>query len=142
MMYDPKTNERTFSKRERPSCPPWATTEARHAMAYATNAFKRLTGYRAENRHDHIRSGRTEADQAMAYARNISARMRGFRPDHPHEHDSHPGLDPGRNNRLARGGRMAGTHGDQAVAYARDLFRRLSGLPAQEPFFSNRRPSK
>lgn len=109
--------------------PAMGFTEADYAMAYAKDAFKRLTGHSAADRRAHVRSAGTKAEQAMAYAEDTFARMRGIRPAHPH--------DP-----VARGARTAGTQADRAMVYANEMFRRLRGLPAQEPLHSDRRQNE
>jgi hypothetical protein len=147
MMDDPKTDDRTFvDGRRRPQAvqlaigfPAKGLTETNHAMTYASDAFKRLTGYLAEEHHGLVRGASTGADGAMAYAENIFVRMKGFQPDHPHERDRRLDLGPARDDRVARGGRMTGMQADRAMVYAKDMFRRLRGLPEQEPLPSNRR---
>ena len=138
MMYDPKTDERTLNDREKPRTvfPPLGLTEADHAMAYAREAFKRLTGYPAEERQ--VRGASTGAAGAMAYAEDIFGRMRGYRMAHPYDYDYHLHRYPARDDHVARGGGMPSTQAEWAMIYAKDVFRRLRGLAAQEPLGSNR----
>jgi hypothetical protein len=136
-MYDPKADERTFDDHKGPQAVFPATTEADHALAYAKEAFKRLTGYPAKERH--IRGTNTGAAGAMAYADDTFARMKGYRMNHPYDFDYHLHRHRARDDHVARGGRMAGTEADRAMIYAKDVFRRLRGLPAQEPLGLNGR---
>jgi uncharacterized protein YjiS (DUF1127 family) len=103
-------------------------------MAYATDAFKRLTGYPAEERR--VRGASTGADGAMAYAQDIFARMRGARPDHPYDFAYHLHRLSACDDHGARGGGMPGTQAEWAVIYGKEVFSRLRG---PEPLGSNHR---
>jgi uncharacterized protein YjiS (DUF1127 family) len=135
-MYDPKADERTFDDHKGRQAVFPAMTEADHAMAYAKEAFKRLTGYPAEERR--VRGASMGAAGAMAYAEDIFTRMKGYRMNHPYDFDYHLHRHRARDDHVARGGGMRGTQAERAMIYAKDVFKRLRGLPAQEPLGSNR----
>ena len=109
MMYDPKTDDRTFSGREKTRAVlpiMGSTTETSYAMAYAMDVFKRLTGEPAEKRHHHIQIVGTEADQAMAYAKDMFRRLRGLPEQEPL--GSNRRQDKVRQHRLQRPSRSGG----------------------------------
>ena len=131
-IYDPKTDERIFDDHEGPQAVFPAMIKADDAMAYAKDAFKRLTGYPAQER----RGAATGAGGTMAYAENIFARMRGDRPDHPYDFAYHLHRHRARDDHVARRGGTPGTQAEWAMIYAKDVFRRLRG---PEPLGFNRR---
>jgi uncharacterized protein YjiS (DUF1127 family) len=108
-------------------------TEADRAIAYAKDAFKRLTGDPAEERRD--RDASTGAVGAMAYAEDIFARVRGDRPNHPYDYGYHLHRHPAQDGNVAQRDETPGTQVEWAVIYAKDVFRRLRG---QEPLGSPR----
>jgi uncharacterized protein YjiS (DUF1127 family) len=136
-MYDPKADERTFDDHKGRQAVFPAMTEADHALAYAKEAFKRLTGYPAKERH--IRGTNTGAAGAMAYADDTFARMKGYRMNHPYDFDYHLHRHRARDDHVARGGGMPSTQAEWSMIYAKDVFRRLRGLPAQGPLGLNGR---
>ncbi len=148
-MYIDKTDLTTFDARQAPTAavPAMGFTEADHAMAYAKEIFKRLTGYPAEGRYDHdhrLADGDqcgdrgaqrahmpgTEAAHATGYAEEIFARMRGHRPEH-HNRDCRLEYGVADGDHVAGRGRIASMNVERAMAYAEDLFKRLRGFPAQ-----------
>lgn len=131
-MYHIKTDDRTFEDDKKTQAILPARAKADHAMAYAKELFKRLTGYPVEERH--VRGA--GADGAMAYADDIFARMWGKRPDHPYDYGYYLDDCPLRDGYAARGGHAPGTRADWAMTYAKDLFKRR--FPAREPFGADR----
>lgn len=130
---DSQTEKKTFDDHKGPQAVFPAMAEADHAMTYARDAFKRLTGHPAEERH--VWGGGTGAAGAMAYAEDIFARVRGDRPDHPYDFGYPLHRHPARDGDIARGGGMPCTQAEWAVIYAKDVFRRLRG---PEPLGSER----
>lgn len=134
-----KTDTKTFNHRKTPRAIVPARTRADHAMDYAKDTFKRLTGYPAGDRIH--RGAITGADGAKVYAEDIFARLRGNRPDHPYDYGYYlqdwPRLDDGYS---PGGGAAPRTRAEWAMVYARDMFRRLRALPAEEPLHPERRP--
>lgn len=150
-MYIDKTDLTTFDARKAPTAvvPAMGFTEADHAMAYAKEIFKRLTGYPAEGRYDHdhrLADGDecgdrgaqwagmpgTKAAHAAGYVEDIFARMRGHRPEHPHNRDIRLEYDVAGGDHVAGRGEIASMDVERAMAYAKDLFKRLRGFSAQE----------
>jgi uncharacterized protein YjiS (DUF1127 family) len=100
-------------------------TEADRAIAYAKDAFKRLTGEPAEERR--VRDASTEAVGAMAYAEDVFARVRGDRPNHPYDFGYHLHRHPAQDGNVAQRDETPGAQAEWAVIYAKDVFRRLRG---------------
>lgn len=121
-MYDSKTRKRTLDDHEGPQAVFPAMTEAARAIAYAKDAFKRLTGDPAEER----RVQDAGAVGAMAYAEDIFARVRGDRPNHPYDFGYHLHRHPTQGN-VAQRDETPGAQAEWAVIYAKDVFRRLRG---------------
>jgi uncharacterized protein YjiS (DUF1127 family) len=130
----PKTEKRTFGDHKGLRAVFPAMAEADHAMAYAKDAFERLTGYPAEERH--VRGAGTGAAGAMVYAEDIFARVRDDRPNHPYDFDYHLHRHPARDGDVAEGSGLPNTQAERAMIYAENMFWRLQGrepLGAERP---------
>ncbi len=138
-MYDFKTNERIFDDDKKTGSVYPTVASADHTMAYAKEVFKRLTGYRAEERP--FRSPITGAAGARVYAEDMFARMRGRRPDHPYDYGYYLDGCPLHAGHGARGeGQAPGIRSDGAMIPGGKVFRRLCGLSGQKPVGPERRP--